>query len=128
MLGGVGGSWHFPLLSTNRLDKTEPATFAILLFFFRISFFLILDSRKKQRAVTQRSGEFIFLCTTLLHYEIYRPAIFLVSILNSFGLMLRTRKHGRMEIGTDKQSVDYNICYPFQYVLNQYHKWINTKA
>ena len=39
---GVNGSLHFPLPSMNRLYQTEPATFAILLFwaFFRGSFFL----------------------------------------------------------------------------------------
>ena len=42
MLGGVDGSLHFTLPSMNRLNQTEPATFAILLFwaFFSGSFFL----------------------------------------------------------------------------------------
>ena len=32
MLWGVDGSLHFPLSSMNRLNQTEPATYAILLF------------------------------------------------------------------------------------------------
>ena len=40
VLGGVGGSLHFTLPFMNRLNHTEPASFAILLFwaFFRGSF------------------------------------------------------------------------------------------
>ena len=47
VLGGVDGSLHFTLPSMNRLNQTELATFAILLFwsFFRDSLFLYFISR-----------------------------------------------------------------------------------
>ena len=42
-LRGEDGSLHFPILSMNRLNQNEPATFAVLLFwaFFRGSFFFL---------------------------------------------------------------------------------------
>jgi hypothetical protein len=44
VLGGVDGSLHLKVPSTNRLNQTEPATFSILLClaFFRDSYFSIL--------------------------------------------------------------------------------------
>ena len=52
-LWGVDGSLYFTLPSMNRLNQTEPATFAILLFwaFFMGSFFL--NCKKGKKKITQ---------------------------------------------------------------------------
>jgi hypothetical protein len=46
MLEGVGGSLHLPILTMNRLNQTEPATFLILSFwdFFTDSAFCYFNN------------------------------------------------------------------------------------
>jgi hypothetical protein len=48
VLGGVDGSFYFPVLSINRINQTEPTTFSILPFwaFFRYSYFLYSNMLK----------------------------------------------------------------------------------
>ena len=84
VLGGVGGSLHFTLPSMNRLNQTEPATFAILLFwaFYRGSFFPVFVSTQDYCICTDTalsgyqftprlSGAYVYgICTSTKRFSI----------------------------------------------------------